>query len=414
MSRALRRPALVAVVGLSAVLWAGACKPRRPPPAATAPASATASAGPVPGFPTVPLLEKPTWKTYDRAQDLGVPAGCRLLLPVKSTPLPAGTVRFIAPPETTSELYVAVDADGDGIVDRSGVLDGAGAVGHALPWSKIDAPPIIVHGPAGYLALDTEDTGRGARRLMLWRELGSVEPVVEGDALEVVDARCDGTRCAVLTTLASASAGPGATLLVGEATTPPATWARTDLPAEDARWAPLSIVRMNGTDLTVAALSEKNLGVFEVHAGTVSPSTRIAAPFGAYDVVVGARPFAVAPGESLEGGCRKDGFPLHILRAGADPLVIDGQVPPVNVLTRGLSSGFLVGWLAPVSCRHDARQFVRAFLVGPDGTPRSSTMAVADATGFALSTRGDEVDLWLAIGKELVWSKARCALPAPG
>jgi hypothetical protein len=89
-------------------------------------------------------------------------------------------------------------------------------------------------------------------------------------------------------------------------------------------------------------------------------------------------------------------------------------VPPSQVITRKVPGGFVVAWLAPVSCRHDGQSIVRAFLVDEKGVPSSSTMAVADADGFALSTDGDEVDVWLSRRGELVWVRAACKASSPG
>lgn len=353
------------------------------------------------------------WEPYGNVASLGVPAGCKLETPVRRASLPGGTVRFVAPAGGSSELLLAVDRDGDGTVDADGVIDAAGKVAHPLPWTTLDAPPVVAKGATGFLAFDTEDTGRGVRRGVMWRDPGRVEPLIEGERLDVVDASCEGATCAVLTTFASASAGPGATVLVGDPHAPASSWTRTDIPGGGTAWAPFSVVRVHEGVAWVALTTSGALAVFRVERGRAESLGRIDAPFGAYDVVLGDSPIAVAPGESIDDHCKKDGFPVRLLRPSKDALEIDGQVPPTSVLTRPLSTGFLVLWLAPVSCRHEGRDLVRAFLLAADGKPASSAMAVSDAQGVALATHGDNVDLWLDVGHELVWVKATCRVEKP-
>lgn len=350
---------------------------------------------------------------------IGVPNGCTIVPPVQRAPLPKGGVRFVAPPGGASELLVAVDENGDGTVDADGVLDASGQPTVSLPWKKLDAPPIVAKSAAGWLSFDTEDLGGGKRRATVWREPGRLEPLVEGDRLEVVDAGCDGATCAVLTTRPSTSAGPGATVFIGKATLPVSSWTRVDLPAEEHAWAPFSVIRVQDGVVWVSLEAEGYVSAWRIDKGRAESVGRIDAPFGVYDVVleaplgVGSGPVVVAPGESIEHDCTKDGFAVHLLGMDGKKLEVDGNVPPSSVVTRPLQSGFVVGWLAPVSCKQPKHQAVRAFLVSSSGEPASSTMAVGDASGFALATAGNAVDLWLATTDDLVWLKARCAPVAP-
>lgn len=401
--------AAAAALGLLAVACHHGDRSPSPSPATsgTAPFSASAS-GNVPGFPLPRALAPLRWESYEGVGNLGIPAGCTLDMPVRRATLPSGAVRFIAPPGGTSELLLAVDEDGDGTVDRDGVISAAGTVGHPLPWTKLDAPPIVAQGANGFLAVGAEDTGSGVRRGVMWRDPGRIESLVDGDRLEVIDASCEGTTCVVLTTLASASAGPGATVLVGDLRAPASSWTRTDVPGGDKAFAPFSVVRVRDGVAWVALAAPSALEVWRIEKGRAESLGRLDTPFGAYDVVIGDSPIAVAPGESIDDRCKRDGFPVRLIRASKSPVEIDGQVPPTSVLTRPLSAGFLVAWLSPISCKHEGRDLVRAFLLRPDGTPASSTMAVSDAQGFAFATHGDAIDLWLAVGRDLVWVKATC------
>jgi hypothetical protein len=360
---------------------------------------------------TTPGLAPTRWRRFDDPGAIGLPFGCTLARPVQKTPMPRGAVRFVTPPNARSELVVAVDENGDGTVDRAGVLDAQGRAGAPYPWTSLDAPPVVARSATAWIAADSEDVGAGRKRAMLWIEPGRLEPLVEGERLEVTDAVCAGTACAVLTSIASASAGPGATLLVGDPSWPLARWTRTDLPGEERGFLPLSIVAFKDGVATVAMTAPGTVSVLRVENGRATPVGRIDAPFGAYDVALGNVPVAILPGESIEEPCRKDGFLVNLARPDGKVFHVDGDVPPENVVARPLGEGFVVAWLAPVSCRHRARDMVRAFLVSPDGVPASSTMSVADAHGFALGTNGNAVDLWLAVGDDLVWIQATCGPP---
>ncbi|HEX7669932.1 MAG TPA: hypothetical protein VF395_10125 [Polyangiaceae bacterium] len=408
-----RRWARLALAALGFSLCACHRRDRSGSPAPSSTQARAPASGSVPGFPVPLPLAQMRWETYENVGSLGIPAGCNLEMPVRRARLPKGTARYFAPPGGTLELLLGIDEDGDGSVDRDGVIGGAGIVGRPLPWTKLDAPPIVAEGATGFLAFDAEDTGLGARRGVLWRDPGLTEALIDGDRLDIVDASCDGTTCVVLTTLASASAGPGATLLVGDPHTPASSWTRTDLPGGDLGLSPFSVVRVENGVAWVALAASNAVEVFRVEKGRAESQGRLDAPFGAYDVVVGdaaskGMPIGVAPGESIEERCKKDGFPIRLLRTKGNPVEIDGQVPPTSVLTRPLSTGFFVAWLSPISCKHEARELVRAFLVNADGTPASSAMAVSDAQGFALATHGDSVSLWLTVGQDLIWVNATC------
>ena len=176
---------------------------------------------------------------------------------------------------------------------------------------------------------------------------------------------------------------------------------------------PFSIVRLADGVAWVALTVDGAISVFRVEKGTSTQLGHIPTPFGAYDVVFtggGNGPIALAPGQNIENACDRDGFVVRLLRTTGPGFEIEGHVPPSNVVTRPLTSGFFVGWLAPVSCKQQGRDMVRAFLVSADGAPASSTMAVAEATGFAVSAHADAVDLWVSTRDALLWVKARCAL----
>lgn len=350
------------------------------------------------------------WKPLDDSSFIGLPQGCVLRKGARHAALPAGSVRFVSP-ALGSELVLAVDVDGNDTVERAGVFGATGVVGDAFPWTTLSAPPVIARSSSGFLAFRAADSGDGKRSVLLWAPPGRLQTLLDGDRLDVVDASCDGSTCAVLTSLASESAGPGATLVVGDPAAPASKWKRTDFGGEEQAWTPFSIVRFRGGVVSVALSGKTAIGIWDVKAGAASRSATIETPLGAYDVLAAEVPVAVSPGERVDGECAKDGFPMKLVRADGQSSEIDGHVPPEAVVAREIDGGFVVGWLSPTRCKLRSRQMVRAFLVGPDGSPRSSTMAVAEANGFALSTHGADIDLWLARQSDLVWVKGSCRVP---
>jgi hypothetical protein len=389
-----------------------ACRGEKTPPA---PARATVPSAPVAPKAALPAALRPlTWSKLQDLGAIGVPAGCVVDEPVLHAPLPKGATRFVTPSGANRELWLAEDENGDGIVDRDGILNDDGQPGAPLPWQKLDAPPIIAKAGSGFGIFDVANDAGTSRRVSVTRDSGKVQSLVSGDRLDLVDAACEGTTCAVLTSLAAQSSGPGATLLIGDLTKD-GPWARTDLSGDNGV-APFSIARFRDGVAEIALSGEGFVSVVRVAKSRANIERRIDAKFGAYDVAVGDDAVAVLPGASIDAPCTADGFSVELARPGGARVAIEGQVPPVNVVTRPLGDGFVVAWIAPISCRHDARQTVRAFLVGKNGVPLSSTMAVGDATGFAVGTGGNQLNLWLSRAEELVWVRATCApkdVPVP-
>jgi hypothetical protein len=372
--------------------------------ASSRPPEAAASAAVAP-------LDPPSWKPLSDPSFIGLPQGCSLGRVLQRAALPAGTVRFSAP-ASGSDLVVAIDADGNDAVERAGVLDAEGRPSATFPWTKLSEPPAIIRSPVGFAAVRTTETQRGLRTAELWMPPGRSRPLVEGDHLEVADASCAGSRCAVLTNFAAHSASSGATLMTGDpAGSSP--WKRVDFPGGDDEWTPFSIVQIDDASVFVALSGHDKIGVWQVADGRAAQAATIDTPIGAYDVVLGEAPIVIAPGESTEAECAKDGFTVKLLGPNGKAHEIDGQVPPETVVTRRLDGGFVVGWLSPTRCRTRSGQTARAFLLGRDGVPKTSTMAMTEADGFAISTHGSELDLWLARRGELVWAKATCHVPEP-
>jgi hypothetical protein len=392
-------------IALSAV---PACRSKDKGPSAKP--SASGDTGVVPGFPVPPPVGALAWKPLADPGVVGLPAGCTVNGPIRRAPLPSLRVRFFAPLGSASELVLATDEDGEGSVDRDVVLTAEGRPGRALPWKRMDAPPLLARTSRGYRSLAVESIGGGLERAVLWHEPGRLEAVAEGEKLEAVDLACAAGTCALLLTSATKTAGPGATVFVGSADAPVSTWARTDLPGEEQGFVPFSVVAIRGKGAVVSLTAGPLFKVWRIESGKAEPLATITSPFGAYDIALGDEPFAVSPSRKLDEPCTVDGFSVRLITGSGSASEVDGQVPPAQVITRRVLGGFMVAWLAPVSCRHDGQSIVRAFLVDEKGVPSSSTMAVADADGFALSTNGDDgnVDVWLSRRGELVWVRATC------
>lgn len=399
-----RAPVLAAV--FFAVTALPACREKKAP--APAPSSSGAAGDVVPGFPVPPVLAALDWKPLADQGEIGLPAGCIMKTKGKRAPLPKHRTRFFSPPGSASELILGTDEDGDGLVDRDVVLTAEGNPSRGLPWKRLDAPPLLARTAAGYLSLDVESIGGALERAVVWREPGRLEPLAEGEKLEAVDLACEAGTCAVLLTRAARTAGPGATVFIGDSAAPASSWTRTDVAGEDKGFAPFSIVAVRTKGAVVSLAAGSLLAVWRVDAGKAESLGTITAPYGTYDVALGAEPFAVSPSRSIETPCTVDGFSVRSITASGKTRDVDGQVPPSQVITRRVQGGFMVAWLAPVSCRHDGQSVVRAFLLDESGAPASSTMAVADADGFAVSTEGENADLWLSRRGELVWVRATC------
>jgi hypothetical protein len=260
-------------------------------------------------------------------------------------------------------------------------------------------------------------TAQGSRTAVLWRSFSSNAELIAGDQLDVVDLRCDGERCALLTTLARAAIAPGATLLMGHVGEPAERWRRIDIAEKPgAPFRPFSIVSFEsgGGRALLALQARRTVSFWQIDGERAERRGALETPHGVFDVVqpgsdVKARPVVIAPGTRLGRPCQKDEFPLVISDLhGAEHREVT-QVAPDGLVARPLSRGAIVIWIAPVSCRITQRIVVHAMLLDSDGTPAGPPMSVGDATGFAASTRGDELALWLRTQRGIAYLRGRCA-----
>jgi hypothetical protein len=277
-----------------------------------------------------------------------------------------------------------------------------------LPWFEPGVLPRLARSGARWLAA-LDHAGAGASRVLLWRG-GEVEVVGEGDGFEAADLACTPARCALLTTRASKVAAPGATVWIGSPDEPAAQWKPIEItPASndsDAR--PLGVAAIDDAR-AVAALVEK--GAVVLHAAETPPReiARLPAPHGAIDALAQPAPMAMAFTSAVDDdGCARDGKPgIRFVRAGAPPVDFPLPAPPMRGYLRRLAHGAIAVWIAPLGCRV-ARKVAYAVLLDEGGAPVGSPISVGDASGFAIATRGDDVDVWLQDATSVTWVRAAC------
>jgi hypothetical protein len=83
----------------------------------------------------------------------------------------------------------------------------------------------------------------------------------------------------------------------------------------------------------------------------------------------------------------------------------------VSGYARPLADGFLMTWIAPVNCKSAQRKVVWGQLLRSDGQPASPSMAIGDADGHAVSTRENDMEMWLRRDNAIVWLSAQCGKP---
>lgn len=348
-------------------------------------------------------LPLPAFAPLEQPRGYGLPSGCRFEGAVHEATLGAGKTRFIASRSLPGALALA---RGTGeAVEQAAFLDFQAKKSEAAPWATLDAPPLFERASRGWLAAWMDRTATGSRRALLWRGGPRAERLAEGDELELSDMSCSGDDCVVLSRLVRGSAAPGASWLAGKADLPAHQWRRVDLDlGGDEPWLPLGIL-----DMTRAALSSgKHAALFEIAGDRAEKKQVLDVSHGAYDATVTPAAVVIAPGDSPERPCGAEEFPVLVLTAGGERHVVRTPAPPESVVARPLAKGALVAWVAPVSCQHLERRVVYLTRLDEKGAPASSPMAVADATGFAMSTRGDELALWLLSGQKLALLRARC------
>jgi hypothetical protein len=252
----------------------------------------------------------------------------------------------------------------------------------------------------------------------MWREGGRLDVLAEGDRLAAVDARCDGARCAVLTTRVAEVATAGATLWKGDPQQPSSTWTRSDVTADDvvSGATPLGIVRWDEASALLVFDGPKHVAFLRLRDKGVVDEGKVDRGVVLLDVV-GTRDAKVAimtRGEPDDQGCVAGGAHVEVAVVGRAPVLLPSPVVPSSGYARRLREGAFVTWAVPVNCKIPDRKVVYGLLIGPDGLPVSSTMALGNADGHALTTWGDEVHVWLSDAMGVTWVRAKCSTQPSG
>jgi hypothetical protein len=395
------------LVPLLLALALGCSRRQSPPPSPRLDAAAPpADARPA----RVAALAAPTFKRRDGARGFALPSGCRLSLPILEAELPAHT-RFTAADGAITDLALAAPEPTKRLrVERRAWVELEAGRARDLPWTVLDAPPHLAQSGEAWLAVETEPG-----RARLWQQGKPAGLLGTGDRLSVADAACSSGRCAVLTTLARVNLAPGATLFTGGADQPASAWRRLDFEAKaEEAFRPLAIVDLaaDASRGTVALVSPESVALWDYTERAAKERGRQDAPYGVFDIVAGAAPLLVTPEVAPDAPCAEDRFPLRFAAFGKAGSRVEAQTPPRGLAARPVPGGALAVWVGPVSCRNKQRKIVYAIVVDADGTPLGSPMSVADASGFALATRGEHVSLWLRTAHGLIWLKARCSAPS--
>lgn len=363
------------------------------------------------------------WKTVD-ARDLAMPAECRLLSAPLRHARKTQSLLFVAAAGDIGTLAVATgEHDPDSVTSTRGLVTlGIEAPGKVrdIPWLRFESPPVMASSSKGWLALLAEQDAFGPKtKAWLWREGGKLDVLAEGDQLSVVDARCDGSQCLVLTTRAADVATRGASLWMGDAGAPSEAFVRLDVNAEQVGEGavPSGIVRWDGATKSAVVLFDgpKHVQIVRVDAKGVHDGGKVergavvidAASTRDTNVVVMTR------GEPDVDGCVAGGGQVEIAVPGHPSTLLPSTVPPASGYARSVGDGAFVTWIVPLNCKAPGRKVVYGLVLGADGQPVSTAMAMGNADGHAIATRGDEVHVWLRDPEGVTWLRAKCSTERP-
>lgn len=331
--------------------------------------------------------------------------------PPSSLPAPAGWTlgaaregEIVLPPpclESASPLTAVMSRTtrvqaAPGVLDAVVAVEGTLARTRGAPAWRPDAAGVmpLVHGRvANVVALPWSDRARAARSaegwlvalegplgVRLWRD-GRETLIAGGERL--VDFRCDELRCAVLTE------GERPIVRVGSS---PEEFTALALP-DGGRAFALAAQRPGATTTIVATVDDVRVRLYETGEGELRSIAALEAPAGAL-AAAGDPPSAlVRPGFDAEGcGGQEGGARLVSTRGG---VALRSALPASEGALVPLSGGALfAAWLAPARCGASA-QLLHAVVVRADASLAGPVTTVAKADAFAVTSRGDDVALWL-------------------
>jgi len=412
-----RRSLLLLSLALAA--GCGRCSTQNNSPDAAPPApSATAVSKEELLPPPAPWTFKPA-RLGPGLPSFALPEGCSLRGPTLRASVRA-TTRFVAIPSAPQTLVIA-DADPAESPPRLTGVAGVRLEPEApaqditpLPWREADAMPRLAKAPNGTWLAAYSEQGEGRLSTVFLYQNQTVTPIGEGDRFDAADLVCRPERCALLTTRLANVAVSGAELWLGGPSEPPSSWKKIEIaPSKgETNARPSVLARVDPTGAVVVMFEGEELVFWQ--ADEASPPRelgRVPAPHGMIDATITSEPLALVYGAAVDDeGCANEGGKIHFVRPGKDPVEIRAHAPPTSGALRPLERGILATYLAPLGCGVE-RKVVYAVVLDPAGAPISAPMPVADASSFAASVHGKDVDLWIQLGDEVTWLRATCAAP---
>ena len=402
----VRDPAVVAplVLALLAVSGCSRCDAHHDAPDA---------APPGPTAVTMELLPAPQPWTFTRVRvDAGIalPDRCRPRAPTVRAEVSPRT-RFVAEPRTLGSLIVADAADVAakrlvGVAALTLNPEGISTDPAELPWTDPGLLPRLARGGARWVAaIDRPGS------VVLWRG-GEAEEIARGDTFEAADLACGEAHCALLTTRPLKVAAPGALVWIGSPTEPASAWRRVEIVPRGGESRPFGVAAFDAASgrATIATMEKGEIAMYAIEGGEAREGARVPAEHGALDAMALPKAVALESATAVDdAGCARDGRPgVRLVREGAPPVDLPMPAPPSRGSLRPLARGAIATWIAPVGCRM-RRRAVYAIVLDDQGAPSGSPVPIGDAEGYAVATRGDEVDLWLSNASEVTWVRARCA-----
>jgi hypothetical protein len=158
--------------------------------------------------------------------------------------------------------------------------------------------------------------------------------------------------------------------------------------------------------LRVAVSAPNGIDVWQIDDGKPTQSTHFDVEHEAYAILFGDEALALVRASPPSDECGET--KLSVLRRGG-AWSFETPTPPETLLVRPISSGFFVAWIGPRSCALASHPMAYGLLLDRTGRARGAPMAMADATGFSLSSHGDTVDLFMSTRQGIVWAAAECA-----
>lgn len=372
-----------------------------------------------------------------RRLPLTVPPGCRVASPPARAAVPSGA-RFVAVPGALGALVVGElrEAKGDAGDDepepelaRAGLLRfGPGLEPRpslALPWHRAEALPrfwrLDAPAPDGeWLAAVDRALDERMSEVALWRERGPAVRLGVGAGLEALDLRCadeaGGASCLVLTTRKSDVERPGADVWRGPPTGP---FSRVELPTSsvDTDAQPYRLVDVpKGAPPVVTQRERGELVWHELPAshgaGAPRPLGRVPLAGGVLAVAWVGGPLAVLHADPLtQTGCANvpAGAKTRVLVARHDKPALELTVsaPPERAAVLAVPGGARLFLFGRIGCEAE-RRVLHAYELDAEGAVVGHGAPVGDATHFAVTHRGAEVELWLQQQGEVVLSRLSC------